>query len=391
MTTPPFVATTRHDLHATITLDPANGLEFDEPRAKPRNQSHDLVDRYANLVAEKRLSWTEHYRLIRRLGAGGQGVVFLTERRGADGFTLPVALKILSPESFTDARSYDEGMQRMAGVAARVAQIQHDSLLDVHNFVDRNRVRLLVMEWIDGFDLKELLERTTLEKYRLSVSQKRWDHVSSVIVTNDCKQSRFKPGVAVAIVRECLGALAALHREGLVHGDIKPSNIMLKRTGHAKIIDIGSAFDMSDPPASRTCTPAYAAPEILEGAPYSERSDLASIGYVLIELLAGRSPFEGHDTYRGLLEAKRTLPQRLYEIFPPEASCNQLLMNFCKGLIAPDPMKRYATAEAADFQKDGAASFLRQLVIGNLSSEYGNDLRLWLEELQLIEPDARGE
>ncbi len=57
-------------------------------------------------------------------------------------------------------------------------------------------------------------------------------------------QPRVKPGMAIAIVRDCLAALAALHREGIVHGDIKPSNIMLKRTGNAKIVDIGSAFEV---------------------------------------------------------------------------------------------------------------------------------------------------
>ena len=108
-------------------------------------------------------------------------------------------------------------------------------------------------------------------------------------------------------------ALAALHREDIVHGDIKPSNIMLKRTGNAKIIDIGSAFEMDNPPPIRTCTPFYAAPEVLDGGEMTPRSDLASLGYVLIELLSGRQPFAGMKTYRELLEAKRTLPQQLLE------------------------------------------------------------------------------
>ncbi len=79
-------------------------------------------------------------------------------------------------------------------------------------------------------------------------------------------------------------ALAALHRENIVHGDIKPSNVMLKRTGNAKIIDIGSAFEMDNPPPIRTCTPFYAAPEVLDGGEMTPRSDLASLGYVLIEI-----------------------------------------------------------------------------------------------------------
>ena len=63
-------------------------------------------------------------------------------------------------------------------------------------------------------------------------------------------QPRVKPGIAIAIVRDCLAALAALHREGIVHGDLKPSNIMLKRTGNAKIVDIGSAFEMEQAAAA---------------------------------------------------------------------------------------------------------------------------------------------
>ena len=80
---------------------------------------------YANrsLLDEQRLSWTEHHRLLRLLGKGGQGVVYLSERRGTDGFTLPVAIKIFSPEHYVDERAYDEAMGRIGQVAAHVAEI----------------------------------------------------------------------------------------------------------------------------------------------------------------------------------------------------------------------------------------------------------------------------
>jgi serine/threonine-protein kinase len=224
-----------------------------------------------------------------------------------------------------------------------------------------------------------------LGRIKNRVSTRRWEYINNVIATAGFQQTRFKPGVAVSIVRECLAGLAALHRENVVHGDIKPSNVMLKRTGNAKIIDIGSAFEMDDPPPVRTCTPTYAAPEVLDGGDISPRSDLASLGYVLIEMLAGRPPFAGLETYRQLLEAKRMLPQRLPHILPYEVTCNELLMSFCRGLIAPDPMLRFPDAEAATLVKEGAAAFLRQLVKGDMSSEYENEIRLLIEELKDLE------
>jgi serine/threonine-protein kinase len=358
--------------NATITLG-----------GKPSPRCPDeLLSRYCSLIDDQRMSWTEHHKLLRRIGAGGQGLVYLSERRGTDGFTLPVALKIFSPERFEDSRAYDEAMSRIARVGARVAQIQQDNLLDVHNFVDRHRIRMMEMEWVDGYDLSHLLGRNVLDRTRDQVSQTRWEYLNRVIVTAGPVQSRIKPGVAIQIIRECLAALAALHREQIVHGDLKPSNIMVKRTGNAKIVDIGSAICLDDVPAQRTCTPTYSAPEILEGGDSTARSDLASLGYVLIEMLAGRPPFAGMTTYRELLEAKRFLAQRLPQLLPGEVTCNELLMSFLRQLVAPDPTRRFPSAEAADMFNEGAAAFHRQLIVGGLASEYENEIRLWLEDLE---------
>ncbi len=341
-----------------------------------------LRTRYQTILGEPKLDWVEEHRLEKRLGSGGQGVVFLAERTGGDGFSLPVALKVFSPETYANDELYIAAMGRMARVASRVAQIQQDNLLDVHNFITTDGVRVMEMEWIDGYDLQRLLTDQMLRRARERVSNQRWAYLNDVIVTTGRRQPRLKPGIAVAVLRDCLAALSALHREGIVHGDIKPSNIMLKRTGNAKLIDIGAAFLVSDPPERTTCTVTYAAPEILGGQPGTPRSDLASLGYVLIEMLSGISPFEGLTRFGEIREAKHTLVGRLREILPSEVVRNALLMNLIIRLIAPDPEARFPDAEAADLVEQGAANFHRQLVKVNLASEYGNEIRVWLEELE---------
>jgi len=337
--------------------------------------------RYQSILDEPRLGWTENLRTVCRLGSGGQGVVFLCERLGADRFTLPVAIKIFSPEVYDGPESYDAAMSRMAQVAVRIALIQQDNLLDVHNLIALDGVRLLEMEWVDGFDLGRLLSNEMLSRVREQVSADRWRYLNDVIVTAGVSQPRLKPGVAIAVLRDCLAALSALHREGIVHGDIKPSNIMLKRSGNAKLVDIGSAYEWSQGSGVRTCTPSYAAPEVLDGETGSPRSDLASLGYVLLEMLAGAPPFAGISDTAALREAKRKVFDRLWGSLPEEVICNELLMNLIRGLISPNPADRFPSAEAADFVEVGAASFHRQLVRGNLASEYENEIRVWLQGL----------
>jgi len=342
----------------------------------------EMYQRYERLLNSQRMNWTEHLRFRRLLGTGGQGVVYLSDRRGADGFTLPVALKVFSPERFSSEQAYDQAMQRIGKVACSVAKIQHDNLLDVQNFNERSRIRIMEMEWVDGYDLDRLLTPAMLARVEQCVSQTRWEYINNVIVTAGPMRPRLKPGIAVAIIRQCLAGLAALHREEIVHGDLKPSNIMVKRAGNAKIIDMGSALELSNMPEQRTCTPQYAAPEMLERDEFSPSADLASLGYVLIEILSGRPLFAGLHTLGELLEAKWTLPQRLDQILPSDVADSHLLLAICRRLIAPDPVLRYGSAEDANTGKNGLAEFQRTLVMGDLASEYENELRVWLEELE---------
>src|SRR5579884_3517526 len=225
----------------------------------------DLLARYQSIVAAQSLDWTRRYRKQRQLGSGGQGIVFLGELQGADEFRLPVALKLFSPESYRDAQAYEDDMARIAKVAARVALIQHDNLIDIHDFIAWDGLRVMEMEWVDGYNLREVLTQRMLDWTRQRVNARHWKYVNNVILTQGPVQPRMKPGVAIQVLRDCLAGLAALHREGIVHGDLKPSNIMLKRTGDTKVIDIGSAIDRNAAEARRMWSPVYAAPEVLKG------------------------------------------------------------------------------------------------------------------------------
>lgn len=363
------------------TLPSTRFINRREPSHAANHALRELQEQFHNIIASADVRWTTRYRLIDRLGAGSQGIVFLAERQGAHNISLPVALKVFSPQSHTSPRAYRHEMERMARVSMQLALIQQDHVLDVQNFVQCRGVRMLVMEWVDGFDLRHLLKPATLHAVQSRLTPERLAYLTDVVITDGPQHSRLKPGFAIAILRECLSALAAIHRNGIVHADLKPSNIMLKRTGNAKVIDFGFAFEIDDLTAPRACTPRYAAVEVLRGARSSPVSDLASLGYVLLDLLCGMTPFAGMQRFSDLIAAKKQLPDRLSEYLPPEIKQDERLLALLRGLIAPDPDNRFANAEAADLLEHGAANFQRQLVKGDLSSEYENEIRLWLQEV----------
>ncbi|HID23740.1 MAG TPA: serine/threonine protein kinase [Planctomycetaceae bacterium] len=340
-----------------------------------------LQRRYEALLRGSSVSWTTHYRLVRRLGAGGQGVVFLADRVGSHNLSLRVALKMFSPSNFPDEASYLEEMSRVAAVAMRIAEIQQDHLLDVHNFVQCDGVQIMVTEWVDGFDLRYLLMPERLEELRRRVDRKRFEYINDVIVTRGPSSLRLKPGVAIAILRDCLAALDSMYQANIMHGDIKPSNIMLKRTGRTKLIDFGSSFEGTEVPRRWAWTPHYAPLELLRHGEYTNQSDLASLGYVLVEMLAGVLPFGGMTDLDALCRAKESLPHRLEQVLPPDVMRNDLLVRLIRRLIDPDPVQRFPSANAADLTEGGAASFHRQLVLSDLASEYHHEMSLWLQEL----------
>lgn len=340
------------------------------------------MQRFDSFLKRGNIGWKTERPFLKTLGVGGQGTVLLTERRGAGNFSMPVALKFFSPSQFKTVNGYEQEMLRLTEVASMVARIQDDHLVDVHTFIENEGIYYMEMEWIDGYDLLHILRRDTLEIVQDAVTQGRWETINEQIVTTGEVDCRLKPGMAVAILRECLSGVSALHRQGIIHCDLKPSNVMVKRTGQVKLIDIGSAFWEGKPPAGQPCTLEYASPEVLEGHRATPQSDLASLGYMLLEMLTGSKPFAGLK-YGELLDAKNSILERLSAMLPADTfPFSESLILLLRKLVHPDPLHRFSSAEEAELSDEGAAGFLRELVMSELSQEYASELRQWIAEME---------
>ena len=372
-------------------LHPANALPVEpDPSASTTFLSyHDndrVYSRYVPTTPLDELAWTANYRILRLLGKGAQGVVYLAHREGVDGYFTSVALKVFYRHPDRETSDYVREMKRIAGQAQRVSGVQHDNLISIRDFVTIDGVavdgdRVMVLEWVDGLDLARLLDLHRLESLKQRLTPENWRHLNDVIVTAGEDHCRLKPGLAVDVLRGCLAGLSALHHNDIVHCDLKPSNIMIKRTGTKKIIDIDSSCVLGAEKDGVRGTPYYMAPEQLKDRRVELGSDIANLGYVLIEMLTGRQLFRQCESREDLITAKHELPGRLDHILPEEVRTAPLLYELVHKMIAVDPSERFADADAADLDRVGAVSFHRQLVRDNLSTEYDRELAWWLEAM----------
>jgi len=374
------LSTRRHSMIETLTHSTKTMGE----RRQPSEEEWKAIEQYDQIVREKCLDWAPDYEFVALLGEGGQGAVYMLRCPGSDGYQNLLALKIFDPRNC--AGFYFDVVRNMARMAQLISSIRQPNLLDVIDFREQQGVRMMLMEWINGYDLGRLMVPDMLVRIRNRVDQDKWRELTRVMVCEGRDQPILKPGVAVAILRHCLAALAEMHSRGIVHGDIKPSNIMLTTMGFAKLIDIGSAFPWEDAQVPTHWTPQYLAPEVIKGKPYTPRSDLASLGYVLIELLSGRSLFARLRGTKELLEAKESLPNRLTDrhdpLLPKGASEDDRLVQLCRHLVAPDPEKRFFSAREADLASDYSAfRFLDQLTTNKMAVAWEPEIRRWLEYL----------
>ncbi|MGK5677310.1 serine/threonine-protein kinase, partial [Micromonospora sp. URMC 106] len=263
---------------------------------------------------------SRRYRLVDQIGAGGMSVIWRARDEVLDRV---VALKVLAPSLAADARFRD--MVREEARAA--AQLVHPHVTSVHDYgetvaPDGSITSFVVMELLTGEELE----------LRLTEGPLPWTE-------------------AVEIAAQVADALAAAHRLGIVHRDITPANVMMTRVG-VKVLDFGIAARIGTPDDDEDGgtfgTPAYVAPERLDGAPAQPATDVYSLGVLLYEALTGRVPYPA-DTWEQLSEALAgDGPPPLADVpgLPPEVA------RTCLRCLARDPLERPTARQVATVLRD---------------------------------------
>ena len=308
------------------------------------------------------------YRLLREVGRGGMGVVYEAEQ---ETLGRRVALKVLPPRSMRDARF----VERFRIEAQAAARLQHPHIVPVIGLGEDDGVHYYTMQFVDGLGLDEILEETRALLLDTSGSDSRstaagrlfTEELSAAATTestpsNDgagpvdgpsraverssrASRRRYRRNVARIGLRVA-EALAHAHAHGVLHRDVKPSNIMLDRRGHAWVADFGLCREADSDGVTRTGdlvgTLRYMAPECFRGE-HDVRSDVYGLGLTLYELLAVGPAFA--ETNRAALVGRITqgAPSRLATRDP---SIPEDLATIVQTAIAPDPDLRYPTAEA---------------------------------------------
>jgi hypothetical protein len=257
-----------------------------------------------------------HYEVLEVVGRGGMGVVF---RAFDTKLHRVVALKALAPQLATSSAA----RQRFVREARAAAAVTHDNVIDIHAVEDTGVVPFLVMQFIDGPTLQKKLDRT----------------------------GQLPPREILRIGLQIAEGLAAAHRQGLVHRDVKPANILLENgVERVKITDFGLARAGDDASLSESGvvagTPMYMSPEQADGLAVDFRSDLFSLGSVLYAMCTGRPPFRAPSPVAVLKRVCEETPRPIREINP---ELPPWLEDLVGRLHAKAPADRFASArEVAD-------------------------------------------
>ncbi|UCE41507.1 MAG: protein kinase [Candidatus Aminicenantes bacterium] len=218
--------------------------------------------------------FADRYQIIEKLGKGGMGSVFKVFDREIEE---EVALKLLNPEIAADGKT----VKRFRNELKLARMITHKNVCRTFDIGKEKETLFITMEYVDGQDLKNLIQSS----------------------------GKFKENKAVSIAKQVCEGLAEAHDLGVIHRDLKTRNIMVDKNGNAKILDFGIARKEEAKEVTEegiiVGTPDYMSPEQIEGKKVDSRSDIYSVGIILYEMVTGQVPFAG-DTWLNVAVKHKT-------------------------------------------------------------------------------------
>ncbi len=252
------------------------------------------------------------YEIIRKIGDGGMAFVYEAKDRLLNRI---VAVKVLRPEFVDD----EEFLAKFKREAEAVANISHPNIVNVYDVGCDGRVNYIVMEYVDGQNLKEIIKNEgTLDEY-----------------------------TALDITKQIAKALGAAHKKGVIHRDIKPHNILISSEGrNVKVADFGIAKAATNSTmtniGSIIGSVHYFSPEQAKGKPVKNNADLYSLGIVLYEMLLGKVPFKGDSP---ISIALQHINEDIEFSLDEKTQIPQSIRTLIKKLTEKDPDDRYQSSE----------------------------------------------